>query len=492
MKNKNSRLLLILSVFIALMTSCEDFTEFDRGFILAEEGSIDNVSDLERFLLGTYNANGSYAGIVSINSIGTDEVRIGLGNRGQGLQAHSFTLTNVSGEAQGIYNSAYDVIDNANRVLRAADEVTVGDDADLLAQIRGEALAIRAWQYFDLLRMYAPTFDDNSLGVPLVTRVLIVGEDDLSFPRNTVGEVLSQIDEDLEMALTLIPESQSNVNRFSTLAVRALQARVGIYAGGSARWQEAIDAASIVISQRPVVSGDNYINMFRQDPINPDLATTETIFQIERDQFDGRVGTIWSDVNLDVFFSVSIDLLGDLQNGGNDRFNLNIDFEDVITERVSTLDVDDDDILPGKYLGSPELISLNNIKVFRTSEMHLIRAEANARLGNLDAASDDIAALRNVRSSNLPTPDTYANQAEALSDILLERRVELAFEGHRLLDLKRFGQGVDRIDEDCNNGDRPATTCSLDAGNFRFTFPIPQSEIFANDGISDADQNPGY
>jgi hypothetical protein len=50
-----------------------------------------------------------------------------------------------------------------------------------------------------------------------------------------------------------------------------------------------------------------------------------------------------------------------------------------------------------------------------------------------------------------------------------------------------------RAEDDCNNIERSApTNCTLEAGDFRFTYPIPQDEIFANPGISAVDQNPGY
>ena len=476
----------VLTTVFCAFTACDSFTEFDRGFILTEEGSIENVNDLERLLFGTYNANGSYAGIISINTLGTDETRIGLGNRGQGLQAHSFTLNTASGEPLGIYNSAYNVLDNANRVLRSADEIPVGEDEiPLLNQIRGEALAIRAWQHFDLLRMFATDFNPNTTGVPLSDRVFVVGEDDLSIPRASVGEVLALVNADLAEAETLIEASGlTNINRFNVNAVRALQARVALYSGD---FPAAVNLATQVIGAVPLVSGDTYIDMFRASGED-----TEVIFQIDRDQFDGRIGTIWSDVNLDVFFSMSQDLFNEMSMAGADRLNLNVDLETEITERVAT----PDEQIVGKYLGSSELVSLNNIIVFRSSEMQLIRAEAFARMGGgfLSDAATDIADLRTVRGSAVTTPATYASVDEALTDILAERRVELAFEGHRLLDLKRFGEGINRIAEDCsgNGGERPATTCDLEAGSFRFTFPIPQAEIFANDGISDADQNPGY
>ena len=485
---------MLLMLAILALNSCDDFTEFDRDFILEEEGSINDVNDLERLLLGSYNSINSYANIVQFNSIGSDEVRIGLGNRGQGLQLHSFTLTNNDGEPTGAWNSCYDVIDNINRVLLISENLSIPPsepaESMLLEQIQGEAYAIRAFQYFDLLRLFAPDFDTTTAGVPIAAEVLIIGENELNIPRSTVGEVLDLIRTDLDLAESLIPSTQTNVNRFTTIAVNALRARLELYAGTD--YQAAIDAATLVIDERPIVTGDDYINMFRLDPVNPDLATTETIFQIERDQFDGRIGTIWSDVNLDVFFSAGIDLTLALLNSGADRQNLNIDFETEITEREAALANDNNDIFIGKYLGSAELISANNIKVFRTSEMHLIRAEAYARLNELDLASDDIAFLRAQRVSPVATPAIYGSQEEAFMDILNERRVELAFEGHRLFDLKRFGQGVNRAVEDCSNGDRPSTTCDLENNSFRFTYPIPQSEIFANDGISNSDQNPGY
>ena len=471
---------------LSILVSCEDFTEFDRDFIIQADTSINTVSDLERLLLGSYDANGSYAGIISINSRASDEVRIGLGNRGQGLQAHSFTLTNASGEPLGVWNSAYDVIDNVNRVIEASNTITVEDGEEALRdQIIGEALAVRAWQYFDLLRMYAPSFDANSPGVPLVTRVLTFSVDDTDLPRDNVGVVLQQIEDDLIAAADLIPAGQNNVNRFSLNAINALRARIAIYKGGTQDLTDAITWTTNLINAVPLVSGDNYIDMFRVDPNNG--ANTEVIFQIEREQTDARIGTIWSAVNEDVFFSMSVGLFNAMSSAGNDRLNLNLDRETEITTRTES----NAERIVGKYLGTSTLLSLNNVKVFRSSEMLLIRAEANARLGNLPAAQADITSLRTTRGSSVTTP-TYGNLDDAIQDILLERQVELAFEGHRLLDLKRFNQPINRIAPDCSGDGRPATTCDLEAGSFRFTFPIPQAEIFANDGISDADQNPGY
>lgn len=485
---KKIKLFFTLSLFTCII-SCEDFTEFDRGFILNEEGSIQTVSDVERLLLGSYNSI-NYIGIITRNSRASDELRVGLGNRGQGLQEHSFTIVSSTPEPTALWNSLYNTIDNVNRTIVAINTVSVEDtEASLSSQILGEALALRALEYFDLLRNFAVSFDAATPGVPLVTEPLVFGESDINIPRNSVGEVLAQINADLDQAEDLLAISaDGDFTRFNLNSVAALRARIALYTGDYAA---AVSNATTVISAIPLVNNDaDYLSMFRDDPSTSAgvAGASEVIFQIDRDVQDGFVGTIFTAVNNDVFFSTSSDLFSFLSSDGSIRSTVNIDTESDITTATATTD----ELIVGKYLGSSATPYLNNIKVFRTSEMVLIRAEANARLGNLTDAMADIVDLRAARGSSLVTPD-YTSSAIALTDILLERRLELAFEGHRFFDLKRFNLPVDRPDADCNNPDRTApTTCFLEAGNFIFTYPIPQAELFANPGINDENQNPGY
>jgi hypothetical protein len=85
----------------------------------------------------------------------------------------------------------------------------------------------------------------------------------------------------------------------------------------------------------------------------------------------------------------------------------------------------------------------------------------------------------------------YANAQAAWADILLERRKELAFEGHRYLDIKRLAalagnQGITRDNTDDDILDQPLT---LPLSDYRWTLPIPQLEVAGNVSIQ---QNPGY
>jgi starch-binding outer membrane protein, SusD/RagB family len=128
--------------------------------------------------------------------------------------------------------------------------------------------------------------------------------------------------------------------------------------------------------------------------------------------------------------------------------------------------------------------SIVDLKAIRTAEMYLIRAEARAELNDLAGAAADINALRTQRIVPY-SPISYADKATAIADIILERYKELAFEGFRFWDLKRRGLDVQRNASDV---DSPLWQ-TLPAGNFRFTFPIPNDEMLANESMI---QNPGY
>ncbi|MBQ3752043.1 MAG: RagB/SusD family nutrient uptake outer membrane protein [Prevotella sp.] len=74
----------------------------------------------------------------------------------------------------------------------------------------------------------------------------------------------------------------------------------------------------------------------------------------------------------------------------------------------------------------------------RTAEVYLIAAEANARLGNLDAAADYVNRLRAKRFSAPQLLTSSTPQQEMVQTIISERRKELLFGFHRFFDLKRL------------------------------------------------------
>jgi hypothetical protein len=146
--------------------------------------------------------------------------------------------------------------------------------------------------------------------------------------------------------------------------------------------------------------------------------------------------------------------------------------------------------------GSPTLCS----PVFlRLAEVYLNRAEAYAKQGDVESAADD---LNTILKNRLIVPEgeniedylydfSTINSDEIVDIVLKERRIELAFEGHRIFDLLRNGKDIVRnywgFHLDTYNGVPPSSEPGLDAGGVLFhaddpevIYPIPSSEINTN------------
>jgi hypothetical protein len=227
-----------------------------------------------------------------------------------------------------------------------------------------------------------------------------------------------------------------------------------------------------------------------------DALTDENIWTLARKTGDNGVvqlfyangasadGSPFFELSYGLYEAFNIDITGD----GNPDPGLDSRLQGILLQADS--DVTNDLLLIGKYPGGQFGQSINDIKIIRWAEMLLIRAEVQARAGMLNEAAATITDLRNSRYTVAAPALTYNSTVEALRDILKERRKELAFEGHRYVDLKRLGAelgiGIDRDSRDCASFSAP---CNLPANDYRFTLPIPRSEINANPGI---EQNPGY
>jgi hypothetical protein len=124
--------------------------------------------------------------------------------------------------------------------------------------------------------------------------------------------------------------------------------------------------------------------------------------------------------------------------------------------------------VPTRYFTGKYMEYAANIPIIRLAEMYLIRAEANFRLGSAVGATplEDINLIRARAGATEYTTLT-------LNQILLERQLELAFEGHRIHDIKRL----------------KGTTGTFAYNAPELVFPIPRRELDVNPNLV---QNPGY
>jgi len=129
----------------------------------------------------------------------------------------------------------------------------------------------------------------------------------------------------------------------------------------------------------------------------------------------------------------------------------------------------------------------NSIIKIRLADILLLKAEAYVNLGNLSEAANLVNSVRgrvNLPDLSSSVTSSATSMAEA---VLNERRLELAFEGHRWFDLVRTGKAFDVLNT-LNSRD-PGRLPMDPVTEFTILLPLPQSQIDINPNMV---QNPGY
>jgi len=479
-KSINIFIKMLLIMAIVIPQSCsDDFLDLKPQQSLEEDNAMNTIDKLDAAITGIYEElnSSNYYGryIYIVPDVMSDDVKQNAGAN-RAVEFAQYQANPDLWIPEGLWEDCYQVIDRANRVIH--NETDFPDAVQGQADFRkGEAYALRALAHFDLVKMYAQhyTFTDDAshLGVPIKTKI-----DAFQKPeRNTVQEVYTQIVSDFQDALTLMQASQnpSSSGTLSTHAVKALLSRVYLYMED---WENAADMATDVISDGPygLFSHGNYFDIFSQD------FNKERIFEV----VFTPAGMLGSDCMGGLYLSQvygdylpSDDLL-DTIPAGDARKRIGALWGEGEGE-VFTIDPSlappYDSLRVNKW---PDPNGEQNITVIRLAEVYLNRAEAYYHMDQPGDAQTD---LNTIRQRGLPSaPDVTATGQALLDEILLERRRELCFEGHRLFDLMRYQK--DMIRDDCTGA-----TCTVTYPDGRFILPIPVDEMDVNPNMI---QNPAY
>ena len=427
-----------------MLGACDSPLEVDPTASISSETALSTPRGIELAVNGAYRAvqDGSLYGLEEM--VFPDLYADNLDFTGTFQTHREVGLRNLSasnGAVLSHWAAAYDAINRVNNILDAVDNVA-GLSAAQVSQYRGEALFIRGLMYHILVRYFGD--------VPVVTEPARGVGPTALVSRSPQAEVYTRIVTDLEEAATLLPPAL-NDGRATRGAANALLARVYLDQGNNTL---ARDKATAVIS-----SGLYSLNADFDD----NWATKnspESIFELQYSINNSNNQAFWffpQSLGGRWGFAPTVSLLNAFE-AGDERLAASIRTQG--TQRYGT-----------KYFRIAN--GDDNVVVLRLAEMYLIRAEANARLNAADATvRQDLDALR-VRAGLAPLAVTVAGQAALLDAVLQERRVEMAFEGQRFFDLRRFG----------------VATTLLSISNDRLLFPIPQAERDVNTNLS---QNPGY
>jgi len=515
-------------LFILVFTGCsKDFLEVEPYGVLSSDNFLKTDGDVKLATMGVYNklqgaySSGSWTSIYFIKNLPGDDVNC-AGPNGADQPEYQyldkFNITSDNSKLATVWANLYSIINSCNTII-----VNVGANPDATAGMKamiGEAKALRAFTYLDLVTMFG--------GVPLMT-VNPTSEAEFSKPRATAAEVYAQIEADLKDAIAVLPVKSAYAPvdkfRFSKGTAETLLGKAYLYQG---KYAEAATVLGSCIASNEYSLEPNYPDIWSKD----NEFGVESIFeisytsqenygwgnfpwgggnesniemQLEGPRADGDGSFDFSNLDLtkldiqggwgfnlptktigDLLYSIPTDkrIKGSVVNEA-DYFAAGGAYQ--VTNGIVEDPYDYEGYLRLKYankasettpgsVAQPELNFGSNYRILRYADVLLMAAEAYNKSGNDGAA---LAELQKITDrAGIPA---HTETGSALFDqIVIERAKELCFEGTRYWDLVRWGKAAEKL-----------SSKGFVTGKHEL-FPIPNNEIIANTMMEESDQNPGY
>ncbi|WP_288428297.1 RagB/SusD family nutrient uptake outer membrane protein [uncultured Spirosoma sp.] len=396
---------------------------------------------------------------------------------------YTYRHTTDQGNTLAIYRKGYQAIIGCNKVISAIQE---GSSKEL-DQLLGENLFIRAMVHFDLVRLFGRPYTqspETNLGIPIKTDTK--ADDNAS--RATVKEVYAFVVSELQRSAKLMTTVRTN-SYASPAAANALLSRVYLYMNDNAN---AITYANLVIA-------DGRYTLATPTQV-PDFYTIdneqnrEIIYAIKHTLKDDRT---WSSLGSmyytspggvgygEVYASQAYqDLVNTFTNDKRRSFLVRKLTSTGAQERRNNIDK----VYITKFSNQGGLPTLSSPVVLRLAEVYLNRAEAYAKTGEATKAIADVNLIRQragLTGSELYATSDLKGLSSVLDVVLQERRIELAFEGHRPYDLFRNNRSLVRNYPGFHNTTDGQQT--VPATDKQVVHLIPESEIVLNKNLQ---QNP--
>ncbi|MGJ8743465.1 RagB/SusD family nutrient uptake outer membrane protein [Polaribacter sp.] len=471
---------IMLLLIVSFATSCSDFLEPAPSSAITSQNYYTTIAELESALIGVYDAiqgDGSYDKdenhgiqyefyITEMRSGNTSTKIADTDDFSDAGQFESFNVLPTNGFVANYYSSFFQIIYRANVVLENLGNV----DGNTTA-IEAEAKFLRGYAYFNLVRLFGD--------LPLIDHVLTASETDIQFTRVDKSSVYDLIVSDLLTAVSGLDNTYKT--RASKAAAQGLLAKVYLTLESPNYTQAQLLCEEIINSKQ--FGLPNFNDVFYSE------LNEEIIFAIGFQsgivsdsqnfsaQFMNAVGRS-SGVNYATY-----DLVAAVDASGGDRtqYTYRKDPKHLTSDRYQCAKYfpDGDDGGPsGDVGGTPELAG-NDWIVLRYADVLLMHTEAIMGTATNTTNVNALTSFNKVRLRAGLVDDDDVTKDE----LLLERRVELAFENHRLFDLVRLNKASEIL------------SAYSSANGFGFSstdllLPIPQNEVNLSNGLMK--QNPGY
>ncbi|WP_400077380.1 RagB/SusD family nutrient uptake outer membrane protein [Winogradskyella sp. R77965] len=474
---KNIKYIKFLFLF-AIFFACEDFLEPAPTSVVSSADFFTNEDQLLAAIANMYDglqgandtsSNSNHATQIEfyVTEMRSDNTRSKSGE-GEAAQFDDFNVQPTNGLVADHYRSFFNVIFRANTVLA---NLGVASEENR-PKFEAEAKFIRAYVYFNLVRLYGD--------LPLVDRVIGIDDVEISYIRRPTADIYDLIVSDLLDGVANLDNSNGR-NRASKAAAQALLAKVYLTQG-----QNYLDAQ--ILLEDVMASGymlePNYEDVF----FNED--NSEVIFAIgyqsgqaqdsqnfSAEWLNGVGRTVGVNYVTDDAKAVMLESAGDIRADVSMRTDLIQPTQTQVTKYLPDGDSGGDD---GKTFTFDARLAGNDWIVLRHADVLLMHVEAIMAGGQETNSAAALSSFQAVRDRAGLT-DAVTNVTK--DELLLERRVELAFENQRLYDLKRFGKAIEIL----------GAFALANGTNFSsndLLLPFPESEIGLSNGL--LNQNPGY
>lgn len=432
-------------------------------------------------------------------------------------------INNTSDRPYTWWNMYYQYVNNANAILATIDDAEGTDEAKRKS-VKGQALALRAYAYFNLTLRYQRTYigHENDPGVPLYIEPTDIKTEGKG--RGKLSDVYTQINKDLDEAISLLKEAsaQEHKSHIDYYVANGLKSRVDMVQGN---WQGAADAAAEALSKpglslmrsSELTSGFNSVGnsewMWGSE-INETQATGWYSFFCHMDAASGgharscrKVVSVW---------------LYNMIDEDDIRKQWFVEPTEYFTyDENGKADIRAENEAQTNGILQPQDVSYNQLKFrvkalgswsadyiyMRGAEMILNRAEALCNLGQYEDARSLLSDLIGARYSDaskyeehlatlsndktLTLKSTESTEVKTLMDeIILQRRIELWGEGFRILDIMRLKTGFQRVYEGGHNVTGSYADISIEPDSWDPIMMIPISEFDGNPNMNiETDQN---
>jgi starch-binding outer membrane protein, SusD/RagB family len=503
------KLFLFFSIvtLISFLSCTKDFLEVEPKGSSLEGNFYKSQNDATVALVAVYDplrkhSTGILSMLVALNA-GSDDHFAGGGDSGdqsenlQPVSSYSQTALSVDDD---LWSAPYQGIFRANKLLEKLPEISMPDN--LKARYGAESKALRAYYYFDLVRIFR--------NIPLIT-VPVPTADYYNVPQANPTDVYAQIEKDLLEAIPFLPStlSSTELGRFTKVAAQALLGKVYLYDN------KKVEASAVLAEVNGIPGqanqyGNKLLTNFADLWLVSNKFNSESIFEIvhtngslagwdnvntsgtnEGNTFNQMVGPRagsfksngvsdspediaggygFNPITVDLYSAIKTDprfgaTVLDMKQISIDNNNIKYDesyngngyFINKFVPRIKDLT---------KLTGEKVLNFQQNMYVIRLSDTYLMEAEA---LGGTGARAQ---ALLDAVRGRVGLPSVLVT----LDVIKRERRMELVGEGHRFFDLVRWGDASTKL-----------ASRGFIAGKHEI-YPIPYKELIGTKLV----QNPGY